>query len=62
MVCIPFCMPFATVGKQLQPELSGMVNNHLFNGFTPIFTDFTGVKTPKVGCGTSGLTFSRASH
>jgi hypothetical protein len=38
--CISFFMPFATVCNHLQPELSGMVKNHIFGGFTPIFTEF----------------------
>jgi hypothetical protein len=38
--CISFFMPFATVCNHLQPELSGMVKNHNFGGFTPIFPDF----------------------
>jgi len=39
-ICISFFMPFTTVCNHLQPELSGMVKNHIFGGFTPIFTDF----------------------
>jgi hypothetical protein len=52
-------MPFAT---HLQPELSGMVKNYIFSGFTPIFTDFTGVKSPNVGIGGGGMTFPHQSH
>jgi hypothetical protein len=48
--------------NHLQPELSGMVKNHLLDGFTPIFTDFTGVKPPYVGSGGGGLPLPHQSH
>jgi hypothetical protein len=48
--------------NHLQPELTGMVKNHIFSGFTPIFTDFTGVKPPYVGSGTSGKPLPLQSH
>ena len=48
--------------NHLQPELSGMVKNQHFDGFSPIFPDFTGVKPPYVGRGTSGLPLPHQSH
>ena len=47
--------PFAT-------RAVSMVKNQIFDGFTPIFPDFTGVKPPNVGSGGSGLPLPHQSH
>jgi hypothetical protein len=46
----------------VQREVLGMVKNRLFDGFTPIFTDFMGIKAPKVGRGAGGQPFPHPSH
>jgi hypothetical protein len=56
------CNPFATVCNHLQPGLAGMVKKGYFKGFTPIITDLTGLKPPKVGLGGNGKPLPLQSH
>ena len=48
--------------NRVQREVLSMVKNRLLGRFPVIFPDFTGVKTPKVGRGTSGQPLPDESH
>jgi len=46
----------------VQRKVLGMVKSQHFDGFYPIFPDFTMVKAPIVGRGTGGKHLPRPSH
>jgi hypothetical protein len=59
---IPSSCHLQPICNHLQPGLSGMVKNRHFDRFSPIFTEFTGVKPPYVGSGTCGKPLPHQSH